>query len=278
MENLTSKKAWHAWRRYCAVDLCPPLLAAELKEFGASRFCLYIKRYASRVGHDSSELLRLADWRNGWHLLETHARVGTMRSGKRYKDWLLRRGGPKEDWIDRVEAGASVLMRSAVREYLRRELSSHLQQSFDRLVGGDIALSDLLPDRADTRESVLMGELEVIAEEVAQSFLPTMSYSAKQVMLVASLDAPLNHPEVVSWIGLTRSTVYALYTRTISELGQSIQRDFHAEPPEVRLKIAQISSEKIKSSIFLQLSSEKSTARVFKKVKPERFQEAEIGS
>jgi hypothetical protein len=216
---MTCAGDWTAWKAACAADLCPAETAASLRRFGAIRFAVCVRR----AGYPSLTT------RDAWHLMETFCQVNRTRAGKRYKDWLLARAaGAGQDWVACVEAGASLLMRSAAREFLRREHAPLFMVSLDQPVGnGSFSLADLLPDPSDRPPRWDEAELEALADRMAGRLSRTLSRADLALLWARTHGVSFADPRIAK---ITRQGKSMLYER-FREVVEGVSRDLRAEFP-----------------------------------------------
>ena len=208
----TSEAAWRTWQDRCAAALCPPAVAAELRDFGRRRFLGYLNRYTRSSG-GVADGRRLADIPDAWHLLESHAQLGKTRSGKRYKDWLFARAeGAGEEAPAFLESGASLLIRDATRRYLRHEHAASfmvsLQQPERRDGEAGHTLEDLLPDRVDVADEVAWREREELARREVANLLPGLSRRQCLVLWARRRGMSLDDRRLARWTKATKSIHY----------------------------------------------------------------------
>lgn len=220
---MTRAEDWRAWKKACAADLCAPETAASLRRFGAVRFAGCVRR----AGHPK------ASTRDPWHLLETHCQVSRTRAGKRYKDWLFARAegtaeGTGNEWASCVEGGASLLMRAAVRDFLRGEVAPSFMTSLDKPIGnGAISLADLLPDPAIRQGGLDEAEIETLAGHMADTISLSLSKVDLVLLWARTHGISFADPKVVK---MTRQGKTVLYER-FQEVIEGVSRDLRKELP-----------------------------------------------
>ena len=200
IETISTPEVWRAWKRVCAVDLCDAETAAVLRAFGRARFALYLRRSGQPV----------PEAREAWHLFESTCQVSGTRAGKRYKDWLFARARAMEvPWLEAIESGASLLMRSVVREFLRREHSPSFMQSLQQPVGGGaLSLEELLPDPSASASDIDDDSLRAMARELAGRLLPTMDKTERALVWAKVHDIPFTDPRLINKTRLGRSVLH----------------------------------------------------------------------
>jgi hypothetical protein len=255
---LTGVEQWEEWMARCAIGRCCPATAAALRRFGARRVRHYL---AAGLGARFTERA-VPDDRDCFHLLETHCRVGASRSGKRYKEWIAGRSRGAPD-AARFESGASLLLRHAVRTYLRREGPVPWQVSADAVIEGTdgLTLADLLPD---TRATVSVAPETV--EAVGRACLAGLSEQHRIVVLARRVGMPLSHPAVLALTGVGKSWTARLWSDVFQRLAAETRLQEPDGDPELWLQIALDASEWIGNQLFLQERVEKRWRRCFKGV------------
>lgn len=270
-QPITSADAWSHWEEHCAVDLCPTSSADVLRKFGQWRFMTYLNRYASRTGH-RGESFATPDIRGAWHRLETHAQVSATRAGKRYKAWLFERAKNETgaQWVSAMEAGASLLIRDVVREYLRREHKPHFMESLHRpletgasVSASSYTLEELLPDTTDPLGPVMDRETDALAEQEAASFLTTMSRRESIVLWARGAGFPLADPDLLAWADCGKTAMHTSHSRCVARLCQSLKQAYPDETPAAWVLLARKTLATMQSALFLTLNAEKGGARFF---------------
>lgn len=269
-DHLTTAEAWRVWKKACAADLCPAPEALALRQFGIHRFNHYLNRYAARLGRQG-QVPRVAESGDAWHLLETYAQVGATREGKRYKDWLFARAPDQPHaWLNAVEAGATLLMRGAVREYLRREHAAAFMESMHRPLDGTAAdssftLEELLPDTAEPLHTIAEKEWHMLAQQQAERWYLSLYARERIVLWAREQGYSLADPDLVKWAGCRKSVLHSTYTNCIHRLCHEIKGEFPDETPAIWLMLTRKALEALKQIISLKIMSEKGAARFFKK-------------
>jgi hypothetical protein len=198
--------AWLQWRERCALDRCTEEARRGLVAFAGRRYRTLARRAVGVLGLHRDAVPALSD-REVWHLLETHLVAGARLEGKGYKLWLFERGAPT---LDAVEAGATVLLRTCLRDYLSAELPRREARSLDAVLAssgetGGPCLADLLAGGVDPREPVAEAELRRLAEGVAAAWEPRLDGQVRAALLAAHIGCPL--AEAAAWVGVGRRTL-----------------------------------------------------------------------
>lgn len=229
VDIFTSSLVWHAWKRACAADLCSPEEAAVLRRFGAARFALLARRAGFR--HD--------EVRDPWHLLEVHSQVGRTRAGKRYKDWLFARTQSEgDDWVRAVEAGATLLLRSAVREYVRRERAPRFVVSMDQPVEiSGVTLAELLPAPSDGVECLDAAQLDGWARMIADRLFDKIDKVEKVLLWARMQGVPFSDGRVTRRTRLGVSVMYHRFQKLVSRMHAVVDASFPVEHSSVRAEL-----------------------------------------
>jgi hypothetical protein len=269
-QNCTTTEAWHHWKKACAADLCDAETAAMLRRFGAAKFSAYVKRYASRVGH-YGQTMRVAESRDAWHLLETFARVGQTRSGKRYKDWLFQRAEHCGDnWLGAIEGGATLLMRNVVREYLRREHAPAFMTSLNKSLAGEsgstLTLEALLPDTLDFHDELAEREWLTLAKDRAAAIYPSLDSRERIFLWARAQGYPLNDERIVKWTRSGASVNYEVYRKAVERLGLMMKKFLPGESPAVLTHVTCMALAELVQIILSKINQEKGATRFFKKI------------
>ncbi|MBM4165009.1 MAG: hypothetical protein FJ222_11310 [Lentisphaerae bacterium] len=252
---LTGLEQWEEWMARCAIGRCGATTAAALRRFGAHRFRQYL---VAGLGNRFTEGA-VPDGRDCFHLLETHCRIGTARTGKRYKAWIAGRGRGAPD-AALFESGASLLLRNTVRAYLRREGPVPWQVSADAVIEGTdgLTLADLLPD---TRETASIDP--DTAEAVARACLARLSENHRIVVLARRVGMPLSHPSVLALTGVAKSRTAQFRVEVFERLAAETRLQEPDGDRKLWLQIALQASEWMENFIFLQERVEKRWRRCF---------------
>ncbi len=225
-------EAWIEWKRRCALGLCENETREHLAKFAYARFDNYLKRYAHRTNLDASDLPTLQG-SDAWHLVETQLVTANTGEGKRYKDWLFdRANGTGESALGAIESGATLLLRSVVKELLRREFSPPNMLSSSTAAFGDeygtLTIEDLLPGSIDPVDEVAAREFKELAQARAGELFSSLAWREKLVLFAKCLGLSLAHPEVEAAAECRKSVLNACYR----DLAQRIAGDLSTAYPE----------------------------------------------
>ena len=252
----TSEADWLSWKTHCAARLCPPETEASLKRFGTLRGRGYLQQFASGFGRSGNRSPILAEAEHAWHWLETYAAVGTSRQGKRYKDWLFARAEQGHDWLAMVEAGASMLLRDAVREQLRREHAPKFMVSLQQPMGeglqGTCTLEELIPDQVSPTDSTTDWEWQQLALTHAQRCYPTLTETEKLVLWARDQGYTLNDPQLAERGKVSMNVLYRTYRSVVTRISLELKADYPGESPASLIQLARL----VLEQIALRLNSE----------------------
>lgn len=252
--------AWREWKAQCALDLCSETTVAHLRRFGGSRFRRYVERCLPRCGPGQGRTDLLSP-RDAWHRFEVHLRVRGSRAGKRYKDWLFHRAEhAKRHWEAIIEAGASVLMRDVVREYLRHEhVQPWMRSLHDPLIaaeGAPLTLEDLLPGTLDPSGEAERTEIEAAAARTAEAILAGLTPKERIAIAARGAGMPLSHAEVLNAAGCGKSALNAAYHNVFRKIAERVRKDAEAAGADERSVFALLVYEKLEKLIYFQKSPE----------------------
>ena len=255
------------WKRRCALDLCSENAQADLSAFGARRFHAAVRtcQAAARL-RDCGALAFEA--REIWHLFETYLQVNPARAGKRYKDWLFARvEGSPDSPLDVIQGGATLLMRTVVREHLRQEYSPPNTVSLNAPLpeAGDESLTfeDLLPGQLDPAWDVEIREFRALAARLAQRQVAEMTPRERVAALAKALGLSLAHPAVEKAAGCRKSVVNAAYAGFVKRVQERIKADFPGEDASAIRLLLILTLGEVHDRVLTWGKSEKSCAHFF---------------
>jgi hypothetical protein len=268
----TTPDTWRAWKKHCAAERCGEAEAAMLRRFGSARFSYYVQRYADRVGHRGGAL-RVAEAADGWNLLESHVQISKTRPGKRYKDWLFaraKRGGP-DHFLALMESGATLLMRTVVRIYLRKEHHARFMASLQAPRGGTdgegtYTLEDLIPDAsAHPADEVSEREWRELAIRHATDFFETMEFREVVTLWARGRGINLCDRRLLNWAGYSESALYKEYRKFLEKMGSVIKKFYPEESPEALVRMGVMIHEELGAMCEKKISVQKGVPRCFRK-------------
>ncbi len=226
---------WIEWKERCALALCTEATQAVLLAFGGMRFRTLAQRCLPLINVRDVKDVMVPD-HDAWHLLETHMTVPQSSNGKAYKQWLFARADGSSDMpFDVIQGGATLLMRSVVREHLRREYSPPDHVSTHRTPGtaGDTNTihEEWLPSDTDTRDTVARRELETIASREATSRFACLDRRSRLAMAARQLRVPLTTPALLTAGQCSKSSMHRACHHLADSLLNEVSTTYHGEDP-----------------------------------------------
>jgi hypothetical protein len=221
---------WQTWYRICALAGCPDEVRAALTGFSHSRFMTYLRR----LGGGDVEPGSAVEPARAWHLFESHLQLKATRQGKRYKDWLFARLDASADAPARViEGGASLIVRSVVREYVRDERPRAGVASLDAPIADDfgqpLTLEDLLACPADTTDDVMARERDAMARRCAVASFAELADRDRIVLASKGLGVSLAHPVVERLAGSRKSVLSERYRGWVLQVADGLRSQHEGE-------------------------------------------------
>ena len=206
---------WTEWKERCAARLCSPASRAALQSFGGQRFRTLAQRCMHTINISDVSLVTLSD-PDAWHLLEVHMTLPDAIHGKAYKEWLFARtAGSHDAPFDVVQGGATLLMRSAVREHLRREHlpATHVSANQPPPTQATTApcCEEWLPGPLDTRDTVEYRELQSLATQHADRLFAALPRRLKMTLAARACQLPLSTPALLELAGCQHSALHTAY-------------------------------------------------------------------
>jgi hypothetical protein len=260
---------WQEWRELCALGRCAPETQACLEHFAQARFQLLVARYAHRTGVEEVRSLTAAmKPRDSWHLLESRFVANRTRRGKSYKDWLFARLRNSPDRpLDVVQGGATLIMRDAVREHLRREFAPPRTRSLDQPVrsaaGTPVTLAELLPDEQHVAEQAAQREYLRLAEAQAEAVFEESSRRERALLLARGLGISFNSSALEELLGRKKSVLSQAYRRFVEGLAARIRRLYPEEDGQALLTLSCMTLEEVTQRAIRWGKSERSLAALF---------------
>ncbi|MDP6491513.1 MAG: hypothetical protein QGH42_05570 [Kiritimatiellia bacterium] len=206
---------WNEWKERCAVLRCSPETRLALHTFGGQRYRTLAQRCLSTINVSDVVLVALPD-ADAWHLLELHMTLPEAINGKAYKEWLFARvEGASDAPFDIVQGGATLLMRSVVREHLRREYLSAAHISTHQGPPGthptEDATEEWLPGTLDTAEAVETEELALLAAKHAATLFEDLPRRQRIALAARHLHIPLSNARLLAVAGCLRSALHGAF-------------------------------------------------------------------
>lgn len=214
---------WQTWYRVCALARCAESVRRELRAFAHERFLTYLRRLGGDLDPGAC-----VDPDTAWHLFETHLQVKATREGKRYKDWLFARvEAGRDDSAGVVAAGASLIVRSVVREYVRHERPQARMRSLDAPLsdafGHRLTLEDLLAGPDDTAGAVHAREREAWAQRLGAESFAALDRRGRVVLTAKALGLRLTHPSVLRAAGAQKSALSEQYRNWVLRMAEDVR-------------------------------------------------------
>lgn len=195
---------WSEWKKQCAIALCGDEARHNLELFAWQRWTRFLE---ITLGYDAPELreLRRSDV---WHQFETWCCVGPTAAEKSHKDWIFKRLETHSgSGLDIIQSGATLVLRDAVRDFIRHEGRTRLpgtrspEKSLDEPVagseeGGNLTYGDLLPGELDTASMVSIREYQRLGEEEALKLSADLRERERLVLAASALGIPMSHPRL----------------------------------------------------------------------------------
>jgi hypothetical protein len=226
-------KPWTEWKERCAARLCSPASRAALQSFGGQRFRTLAQRCMHTINISDVSLVTLSD-PDAWHLLEVHMTLPDAIHGKAYKEWLFARtAGSHDTPFDVVQGGATLLMRSAVREHLRREHlpSTHVSanQPPPSQATTEPRCEEWLPGPLDTRDTVEYRELQSLAAQHADRLFAALPRRLKMTLAARACQLPLSTPGLLELAGCQRSALQTAYREFAERLFDQLRECYRGD-------------------------------------------------
>jgi len=221
---------WNEWKERCAVLRCSPETRAALHTFGGQRYRTLAQRCLGTINVSDVDLVSPAD-ADAWHLLELHMTLPEAINGKAYKEWLFARiEGSGDAPFDIVQGGATLLMRSAVREHLRGEYlsASHVSanQPPPALGRTEDAMEEWLPGALDTAETVEAKELASLAEAHAGTLFEALPRRLRIALAARQLHIPLSNAGLLNLVGCQRSALHTAFREFAGRVFDYVRHHF----------------------------------------------------
>jgi hypothetical protein len=253
---------WQEWKDKCALALCAEDTRRQLPGFVHSRFSHFAQAYAGTTNAGSAAGL-IPSSGEAWHRFETHFQIHDSPGGKKYKEWLFARMEARGySAQESVEAGATMLLRDVVREYLRREHSSRRMISISHGAGGSchegmtLSVEELLPGTLDTARAVEDRELEAMACTDAAGAFARLDRRERIALLAHEAGMSLAHPEALKAAGCGRSALTAAFHSALTGIA-AYTREYHPrEGKAVQAALACLLFENVRRRVFLWGKSE----------------------
>ncbi len=264
---------WLAWKTHCARALCPPDTQRRLATFAGIRFAAYIRRCRHITNLCLSDLAqRVPDDDDAWHAFESHAMLAQSSRGKRYKEWIFARlkrasGNP----LDVVQAGASLLLRDAVRKHLCAELPRRQTVSLDEpLPGGDteLTLGDLLPGAADVFDTLAGREADSLADRHAETVFQMLPRPERLGLLARFLGLPISDPKVLRATGMNKSHLCDLTRRVVERIHDALRLHYRHDGADTVRQLTLTVIAHLEHRLYAWRDTERRLPRLFRNQEP----------
>lgn len=257
---MTSFEQWREWRERCALGRCGAATTAALRGFAWLRFSHYL---VHAVGEERARGC-LPDAAACWHLFETHLTVARPRSGRRYKEWLFARlEGARDAPLAVICGGASLVLRSVVRDFLLREGPIPALLSLDAPVGDGEgpSLAELLP--APPEDADGDAELRPLAINLADRHFDALPRRERILLLARILGVSLGHPLLLSLLDLGQSRAFEIWRGSFQRLAQRVCQEYPRECEETRRQLLPAAAGRLQEKILLWGGAEKALRPLF---------------
>jgi hypothetical protein len=226
---------WIEWKKFCARKLCTEETQSRLGSFALSRFGIQLRRQIAVTNLDEQDILRqLPSADEAWHQFESFAALTHTRQGKCYKEWIFARvENSASSPLDIIQSGATLIMRSAVRTYLKREYARCHSVSMDQPIGdGTLTIADLLPGSSNPADVAAENEYNSMAEIFARKFIQKTSLRERIGLLAKLNGIALDTPQVLAAAGCSKSTLHQTVHDLLQNLYKELQQEFSEDGPD----------------------------------------------
>lgn len=232
---------WEEWKRLCDSAKCSEDTKAALYQFARINWNVHLEREAG--GGEVPEAGEVVG-KEPWERFESHCAVPHATNGKSWKDWLfMRLSLPSGTPADKIRSGASGIIRSVVREFLRKEGRFRLRRfarpetSISDVVPSSsdgLTYEDLLPDTLDPSTEAELRELGLIAVAKAEEIMSEMGMRQRLVLTAFALGVALSNPEVERIADCKKSVLSDELKKTLRDIESRIHKDYAGEDPRGR--------------------------------------------
>ncbi len=233
---------WNEWKERCAVLRCEPETRLALHTFGGQRYRTLAQRCLGTINVSDVALVTLSD-ADAWHLLELHMTLPDAINGKAYKEWLFARiEGSSDVPFDIVQGGATLLMRSVVREHLRHEYLSAAHISTHQGSPGPgptrDATEEWLPGTLDTAEAVETEELASLAAKHAATLFKDLPRRQRIALAARTLHIPLSNARLLVVAGCLRSALHGAFREFAEQVLDYVRDHFPRDDRDTQRDLA----------------------------------------
>ncbi len=234
---MASLENWQAWRKTCALALCTDSAQRDLRGFAFEKFRRRLQKMPLALAAPAAT--------EAWHAFETHLALGKTRTAKAWKQWLFARGGTNPT-LDCIQAGATLIMRDVVREYLRREHAPSWIKSLDAPVARNnsadatnaYTAADLLPEAADPLETLDTHEHQKLAQELQASAGKLLSVRHTISLTVYHNGKALYHPSVLAVASCSKSSLCNALHQALKILATLVNTKLANDCQHTRMHVA----------------------------------------
>lgn len=235
---------WQQWKAKCALGLCDKTVKRELRGFVSAKFTHFVRMYtdSERAQAPAVSMMPAAE---AWHRFETHFRLHHSPAGKSFKAWLFTRKNTRGYSVrETVEAGATLLVRDVVREYLRREYSDPRMVSYSEGTGGispddqPLSVVELLPCQSDTTMMVEERDLDELARMESLAAFAQLDRKQRVALLVHQAGLSLGHPMAIKAAKCSGATMYNAFRSTLAGIAALARSRYAREEPTVQATLA----------------------------------------
>lgn len=266
---------WIEWKQKCALALCSGEAKQSLTRFVHARFARCVAAYLHTTNSTDPAAV-VPDAGESWHRFESHFRLHAGPGGKSYKDWLFAApaGGRAYSTQESVEAGASLLVRDVVREFLRREHSASWMVSTSAPASGSCGetptVEELLPAAADTVAGVEKRELDRLAGADAEAAFLSLDRRERVAILVREAGVSLAHPDAVKAAGCGKSVLNEAFHSALSRVAATVRNRHPGEERKVQASLACIALERVRRLVRHWAGSETACSRFCRAIEGHR--------
>jgi len=250
MADTTKIAQWREWRKRCAIAKCRAKTANALRSYARQRFTYFLMNLANDVAFD----INVPEADECWHLLESYLCVSRPRTGRRYKEWLFARlARSSDDPIDVVQGGATLVLRSVVRDWFYEQSPPKIVSLYAPLGSGIPSPAELLPDPTPQRHDDW--EIRDAARAAARNVSLRLDRSTRLVLLARASGIPLFHPGVLQYIGIGHSKASEIPKTILTALADHVRRKWRREPQNWQMRVTFAAYQEIVSGVMARWDS-----------------------
>jgi hypothetical protein len=187
---------------------------------------------------------------DAWHLLETHMTLPHAANSKAYKQWLFARTeGSPDAPFDIVQGGATLLMRSVVREHLRKEYSPTSHVSTNQPPAANDSATAMneawLSGTTDTRDSVALRELRAMASQDATARFGQLDTRTRLALAARHFRVALSSLALLALAQCGKSAMHSAYRDAATSLLDDIRATYSGEDETTVRELALLTFESL---------------------------------